>query len=85
VVFVGFPIWWYVTPTIVNTFLENHDFAGKVNVSFATSSSSGMGETVAGLRASVDASARILDGKIPNGAQTKEKLVAWAEGLVGVK
>lgn len=46
VVFVGFPIWWYVAPRIIETFLESYDFAGKTVVPFATSGGSGMGRTV---------------------------------------
>ena len=45
VVFVGFPIWWYVAPTIINTFLESYDFSGKKVIPFATSGGSGMGKT----------------------------------------
>ena len=45
IVFVGFPIWWYVAPTIINTFLESYDFAGKTVIPFATSGGSGMGKT----------------------------------------
>lgn len=45
VVFVGFPIWWYVAPTIINTFLESYDFSGKTVIPFATSGGSGMGKT----------------------------------------
>lgn len=45
-VLVGFPIWWYVAPTIINTFLESYDFSGKKIVLFATSGSSGMGRTM---------------------------------------
>ena len=44
-VFVGFPIWWYVAPTIINTFLESYDFSGKTVAAFATSGGSGMGKT----------------------------------------
>jgi len=44
-VFLGFPIWWYVAPTIINTFLEQYDWEGKIIVPFATSAGSGMGET----------------------------------------
>ena len=44
-VFVGFPIWWYVAPTIINTFLESYDFSGKTVIPFATSGGSGMGDT----------------------------------------
>jgi flavodoxin len=81
VIFVGFPIWWYVAPTIINTFLESYDFTGKTIVPFATSGSSGIGETVASLRVSVDASATIKDGKVLNGKQTRESLTSWVNGL----
>lgn len=47
-VFIGFPIWWYVAPTIVNTFLEQYDFAGKKVIPFATSGGSGMGRPTDG-------------------------------------
>lgn len=52
-VFIGFPIWWYVAPTIINTFLENHDFSGKTIILFATSGGSGFGNTVQELKCSV--------------------------------
>jgi flavodoxin len=81
VVFVGFPIWWYVEPTIINTFLESYDFAGKIIVPFATSGSSGIGDTVAHLKVSVDATATIREGKMLNGKQTKESLSAWVDSL----
>lgn len=45
-VLIGFPIWWYVAPTIINTFVESYDFSGKTIVPFATSGGSGMGRTV---------------------------------------
>jgi flavodoxin len=81
VIFVGFPIWWYKAPTIINTFLESYDFAGKTIILFATSGSSGFGETVANLKGSVDASASIMEGKILNGKQTKESLMPWVSSL----
>ena len=81
VIFIGFPIWWYVAPTIINTFLESYDFAGKTIVPFATSGSSGIGKTVSSLKVSVDASAIIKDGKMLNGRQTKESLAAWVNRL----
>jgi flavodoxin len=81
VIFVGFPIWWYVAPTIVNTFLESYDFAGKTIIPFATSGSSGIGNTVVGLKPSVADTAKILDGKMLNGIQTKESLTAWVHNL----
>ena len=81
VVFVGFPIWWYVAPTIINTFLESYNFAGKTIVPFATSGSSGIGKTVANLKGSVDASTVITAGKMLNGRQAKESLAFWADSL----
>ncbi|OUO91625.1 flavodoxin [Cloacibacillus sp. An23] len=46
VVYLGFPIWWYVAPRIIETFLDSYDFTGKTIVPFATSGGSGMGRTV---------------------------------------
>ena len=51
-IFVGFPIWWYVAPTIINTFLESYDFSGKTIILFATSGGSGFGETLTKLKVS---------------------------------
>ena len=79
VVFVGFPIWWYVAPTIVNTFLEQYDLAGKTVVPFATSGSSGMGETNAHLAPSCPG-VKLLEGRRFAGADETE-LANWAEGL----
>lgn len=45
-IYIGFPIWWYVAPSIISTFLEGYDFSGKTIVPFATSGGSGMGKTV---------------------------------------
>ena len=63
-VYVGFPIWWYIAPTIVNTFLEKYDFAGKKIMLFATSGGSGWGDTVSSLKGSVDASCEIETTKV---------------------
>ena len=81
VVFLGFPIWWYVAPTIINTFLESYDFAGKKIILFATSSSSGFGKTVEELKVSVPASCEIIEGKLLNGKQTIPTIRAWTETL----
>lgn len=80
-VFIGFPIWWYVAPTIINTFLESYDFSGKTIILFATSGSSGFGNTVEELQGSVADSAVIKEGKILNGGPSKEELAAWVESL----
>ena len=79
-VFVGFPIWWYVAPTIINTFLESYDFSGKTVVPFATSGGSGMGKTNTGLAPSCPG-AVLLDGKMLNGMQSQADLKAWVESL----
>ena len=63
VVHVGFPIWWYVAPTIVNTFLESYDFSGKKIVLFATSGGSGFGKAAQGLQPSAP-KATIVEGKV---------------------
>ena len=66
-ILLGFPIWWYVAPTIINTFLENYDLSGKRIVLFATSGGSGFGNTIKELKPSV-ADAEIVEGKILNRA-----------------
>lgn len=80
VVFLGFPIWWYVAPTIINSFLEAHDFSGKTIVLFATSGGSGLGKSAAGLRSSAPG-AKIVDGRMLNGRLNEGELKAWVSGL----
>ena len=79
VVFVGFPIWWYVAPTIITTFLESYDFKGKTVVPFATSGGSGMGKTAEVLR-KLNTGAKILDGKVLNGYDAAA-MKKWTESL----
>lgn len=64
VIYVGFPIWWYVAPTIINTFLEVYDFSGKKVVLFATSGGSGWGKTLEELKPSVDESCVMEKGEL---------------------
>lgn len=71
-IILGFPIWWYVAPTIVNTFLEKFDFSGKKVVLFATSGGSGFGNTVKELQPSAP-NAEIVEGKILNSKSEIEK------------
>lgn len=70
-IFLGFPIWWYVAPAIINTFLESYDLTGKTVVLFATSGGSGMGKTASVLRASAPG-AKIVDGGILNNASNAD-------------
>lgn len=81
-VFLGFPIWWYVAPTIVNSFLESYDFSGKRIILFATSGGSGFGKTAAGLGGSVAADTVIVEGKILNGANSVGSLRKWVETIL---
>ena len=76
-VFVGFPIWWYVAPSIINTFLESYDFSGKTMIPFATSGGSGMGKTLDGLK-KVCPSAKWNAGEVLNNV-SDDALAAWAK------
>lgn len=80
-VFVEFPIWWYVAPTIINTFLEQYDFSGKKIVLFATSGGSGFGKTASALKNSVSASAQIVEGRLLNGRVQEAELKDWVKTL----
>ena len=80
-IFVGFPIWWYVAPTIINTFLEAYDFSGKTIVLFATSGGSGMGNSSKELKTSVSDTAVIKDGKRFAASTSVDELKKWVESL----
>ena len=77
IIFLGFPIWWYVAPTIINTFVESCDLSGKTIIPFATSGGSGMGKTVDELKPSCP-NAIWKSGKVINGMSEKA-LADWAE------
>lgn len=80
-IFVGFPIWWYVAPTIINTFLESYDFSGKKIVIFATSGGSGFGKTLEELKGSVSENSELIQGELMNGKQSFDKVNAWIKKL----
>jgi len=80
-IYLGFPIWWYIAPTIVNTFLEKHDFSNKKIILFATSGGSGFGKTIDNLRPSVSKSATIIEGKILNSNPSVDNLKKWVETI----
>ena len=79
-IFVGFPIWWYVAPTIINTFLESYDMTGKTIIPFATSGGSGMGKTNEKLLPSCSG-ARLMEGKILKSDISAEELLDWVNSL----
>ena len=74
VIYVGFPIWWYTAPTIINTFLEKYDWTGKTIVLFATSGGSGFGKAAEGLKGSVAADTVIIEGRVFRGRASDEDL-----------
>lgn len=78
-IILGFPIWWYVAPTIVNTFLEKYNLNGKKIVLFATSGGSGFGNTVSELKVSAPG-ADIVEGKLLNGL-SKTEIENWVNEL----
>ena len=78
-IYLGFPIWWYIAPTIVNTFLERHDFSNKKIILFATSGGSRFGKTVDNLKPSVSNSTEIIEGDILNNNPSVDELKKWAE------
>ena len=81
VVYLGFPIWWYVAPTIINTFLESYDFSGKTVIPFATSGSSGMGNTVAELKISCSPNTKWKEGKRFSSTVSELELQNWVNNL----
>lgn len=82
VIFLGFPIWWYTAPTIVNAYLESGDFAGKMVIPFATSGSSGMGRVLDDLRPSApDADWRA--GRRFDAGTSEAALADWAKIVLG--
>ncbi len=80
-IFVGFPIWWYTAPTIVNTFLEQYDLTGKTVVPFATSGMSPIGRSAADLRPSAKG-AKVLDGRRFSADVPDAELRQWAENQI---
>ena len=78
-ILLGFPIWWYVAPTIINTFLEKYDFSGKKIILFATSGGSGFGNTVSELKPSAPG-AEIVEGKLLN-RMSRQEIADWVKSL----
>ena len=77
-VFVGFPIWWYREPSIIDTFMESYDLRGKKIIPFATSGTSGLGESSANLQ-ELAPEAQVLEGDRLKAGIKAEKLREWAD------
>ena len=79
-VFVGFPVWWYREPSIIDTFLEQYDFAGKTLIPFCTSGGSGLGETAENYRR-LAPGAKVLEGKRLTHRDSEASLRTWVDSL----
>ena len=82
VVFVGFPVWWYREPSIIDTFMESYDFSGKTVVPFATSGMSGIGDSGKNMQ-ELAAGARVFPGQRFSNNASSEKLKKWADEWLG--
>lgn len=80
-VFVGFPIWWYQAPRIIETFLESYDFSGKTVIPFATSGGSGMGRTEEILKKSCPTKAVFLPGRRFDSGASLAAIRNWLNAL----
>ena len=81
VIFLGFPIWWYREPSIIDTFLEQYNFSGKTIILFATSGGSGLGKAAKEIQSKVTPQTKVIEGKLLNGRITKESLTKWLDSL----
>ena len=79
-IFVGFPIWWYREPSIIDTFLEQYDFAGKTIIPFATSGGSGLGEAPQNMQ-ELAVKAKVLSGKKLSANESEVNLKNWINSL----
>lgn len=80
-IYLGFPIWYWGAPNVVNTFVKSYDLSGKKIVLFATSGGSDIGKTADKLRPYLSDKAQIVDAKVLNGEQSLEQLRKWIESL----
>ena len=81
VVFVGFPVWWYREPSIIDTFMESYDFSGKTVVPFCTSGGSGLGSTNSNLQA-LAKGAKVIEGKKLSFMTTESSLKKWVDEII---
>ena len=80
VIFLGFPIWWYREPSIIDSFLDSYDFSGKTVVPFFTSGGSGLGEGQGRIE-KLAKGARVLPGKRFSARAGESELKSWIAGL----
>ena len=80
-IYIGFPIWWYTAPKIINTFLESYNFTGKTIIPFATSGSSQYGDTNEDLKASLKSNTKLLEGKRFSTIASLDDIQEWVDSL----
>ena len=78
VILVGFPVWWYREPSIIDTFMESADFTGKTVVPFCTSGGSGLGDSAKNMQA-LAPGAKVIEGKRFSASASSDELKKWAE------
>lgn len=79
-VFVGFPVWWYREPSIIDTFMESYDFSGKTIVPFCTSGGSGLGPAGDNMQALAPGS-KVVPGRRFSSRVSENELREWVAGL----
>ena len=79
-IFVGFPVWWYREPSVIDTFMESYDFTGKKVIPFCTSGGSGLGDSGRNMQA-LASGAKVLEGKRLSSGVSESELKKWIEGL----
>ena len=79
-IFVGFPVWWYREPSIIDTFMESYDFSGKTIIPFATSGSSGIGDAPSNMQ-NMAPNAKVLLGKRLNANVSEDELSSWIKNI----
>ena len=82
-VFVGFPIWWYREPSIIDTFMESYDFSGKTVIPFATSGGSGLGDSAKNLQA-LAPGAKVENGRRFSASVSEKELKRWVASFAGI-
>ena len=80
-VFVGFPVWWYREPSIIDTFMEAYDFSGKKVIPFCTSGGSGIGDSAKNLQ-ELAPMAKVVEGKRFSAMTSEKQLKEWAEQVL---
>lgn len=80
-VFIGFPVWWYREPSIIDTFMESYDWNGITVIPFCTSGGSGLGDAGKNMQA-LGKGAKVIDGKRLSGNTSEADLKVWVESLI---